>query len=463
MDKQQQGLRTEQKIGLRITRQQLKFVSLLEMNAPEVDQAVEQELEENQALEAVPLAEEGSIKSTPLSSSVFRKVYNDGDDRTSEFSPTDHSQSLYDYLMLQLSEKTIPTDVRQAADYIIHSLDSNGYFRYKLSSLHNDMLFYHDLDIPEESLVEALHIVKSFDPPGVGAEDLRECLLLQLRRMPQSQTRDDALKIIEKKFEAFVKKHNHKLSSALKADPERLEEALKLIRSLNPKPGASFNSSDMDPANIIIPDFIISENEDTGEMSILLNNNVPELKISESFTEAFREVERNARGRKVKGNEYVITHYEDARNFINVLRQRQETLFNVMATIVKIQLPYFETGDVYKMRPMLIKDIAKITGYDISTISRATKNKYVSLPWGIFPLRFFFSDSIGQEGSDDVLTSRKIEAEIKKIVEGEDKRRPLSDDAIAKAMVAKGYQISRRTIAKYRNRCNIPKATLRKE
>lgn len=458
---QEQGLRTEQKIGLRITQQQLKFVSLLEMNAPEIDQTVEQELEENQALEAVPDSKDESEKIAVSPSGSFQKAYNDSS-RIQEMTPPDNSQSLYDYLITQLSEKTIPTEVRQAAVYIIHSIDTNGYFRSTIPALRDDLLFYHDFDVPKETLEEALAVVKSFDPPGVGASDLRECLLLQLRRLPRSEAGAIALKIIDRKFEAFVKNHNHKLISGLKITPEQLDAALRLIRSLNPKPGASFNSSDFDNTNIIIPDFIVSENEDTGELVISLNNKVPELRIAESFSTAFKDIERNARGRKVKGNEYVITHYEDARNFINVLRQRQQTLFTVMSAIVKIQQPYFESGDVYKMRPMLIKDIARLTGLDISTISRATKNKYVSLPWGVFSLRFFFSDSIGKEGDTDALTSRKIEAEIKKIVDGEDKRHPLSDDAIAKAMIDAGYQISRRTIAKYRNRCNIPKASLRR-
>lgn len=459
---QKQALKTEQRIGLRITQQQLKFVGLLEMNAQELDQTVELEMEENQALEAVPDSKDETEKIAFLSAGSLRSSYGDDSGKGQDLSPVDNSQSLYDYLMIQLSEKTLPTEVRQAAVYIIHSIDSNGYFRQSLESLRNDLLFYHDFDVPPETLEEAMKVVKSFDPPGVGASDLRECLLIQIRRMSSSPARDVALKIIDKKFEAFVKNHNHKLISGLKINSEQLDLALRLIKTLNPKPGASFNSSDFDHTNIIIPDFIISEDEETGKMVISLNNRVPELRIAESFTEAFKDIERNARGRKVKGNEYVITHYEDARNFINILRQRQQTLFTVMSAIVRIQQPYFETGDVYKMRPMLIKDIAKLTGLDISTISRATKNKYVSLPWGIYSLRFFFSDSIGKEGDTDALTSRKIEAEIKKIIEGEDKRHPLSDDAIAKAMTDKGYEISRRTIAKYRNRCNIPKASLRK-
>ena len=459
---QDQELRLQQKINQRITQQQLRFVKMLEMNAQEVDQAVDQELEENQALEAVPFSKDDSEKMAVTPTGSIQKIYSNDTDKTPFLVPADNSQSLYDYLMTQLSERTLPADVRRAAEFIIHSIDSSGYLLFSIPDLHNNLLFHHDFDAPEEVLFEALNVVKSFDPPGVGASNLQECLLLQLQRMPRSENRDIALKIIEKRFDAFIKKHNHKLISGLKINQQQLDDALKLIRSLNPKPGASFNSSDFDNTNIIIPDFIVSENEDTGEMNISLNNKVPELKISESFEEAFREVERNARGRKVRGNEYVITHYEDARNFISILKQRQQTLFTVMAAIVKIQQAYFETGDVYKMKPMLIKDIARITSLDISTISRATRNKYVSLPWGIFSLRFFFSDSVGRDGDANEITNKKIEAEIRKIVEKEDKKHPLSDDAIAKVLSESGYPVARRTVAKYRNRCNIPKASLRK-
>lgn len=458
---QKQGLNTEIGIRQRITQQQLRYVRLLELTAPQVDEAVERELEENPALEAVPETQEPSQpqQRQNLTGNYFSPARDSS--QFVDFSPADTSESLYDSLSLQLSEKNIPEDVRDCADYLIHSIDANGYLRSSLESLQQDMLFHHDIDMPLETIREALDVVRSLDPPGVGASDLKECLLLQLRRMAPSQSRDDAIRIIEKKFDAFLKKHSHKLISGLRISAERVESALALIRSLNPKPGAAFNSSDFESSNIIIPDFIITENED-GKLSIILNNRVPELKIAESFTQAFNSLERNARGRKVKNNEDVVIPYEDARDFIAILKQRQRTMYSIMSAIVKLQLPYFETGDVYKLRPMMIKDLKELTGYDISTISRATANKYVSLPWGVYPLRFFFSDSIGGKKDSDALTNRKIEAEITKIVSEEDKKHPLSDDSISEEMKRRGYEISRRTVAKYRDRCRIPIARLRK-
>ena len=296
----------------------------------------------------------------------------------------------------------------------------------------------------------------------MGAADLRECLRLQLVHLPQSQRRDDAIDIIDKQFEAFTMKHTHRIISGLKIDRERAKEDVDLILSLNPKPGAAVNT-DWDSANIIVPDLVVW-NED-GNLSVALNNRIPELEIDRSFSEAVAEMEGQAKRRQKKGTECITSRYNDARDFIRILKQRQETLMSVMTAIVKIQHDYFMTQDVYRLKPMMIKDISAITGLDLSVISRATNNKYVATPWGVFPLRFFFSDSIGDEGDEpsDALTNRKIEAEIAALVEKEDKRHPLSDEKIRLEMEARGYDVSRRTVAKYRDRQGIPVARLRKE
>lgn len=461
--KETQKLTTTQSIGLAITRQQLKFVHLLEKNAPEIEEEIENELRANPALEEVPgtREEQARIESAPGSHSYVSYVHSA--DSAVDFSPPDTSETLYDYLRVQLSEKKVSQDVRLAAEYLIDSIDSNGYLRRSLPLIAEDMEYHHDLVPPRGVLEQAVAIIKSLDPAGVGAADLRECLLLQLQRMPESQTRDDALRIIEKNYDAFIKKHYHKIVSGLRIKADRAEKAVDLIRQLNPKPGASFGSDTADAVNVIIPDFIVGRDENSGKFIITINNRIPELRIEQSFDEAFRSIEVNARGKKIKGNEFVVSHYREANDFIRVLKQRQQTLFDVMTAIVKIQFDYFVSEDVYKLRPMMIKDIAAITGLDISTISRATANKFVSLPWGIFPLRFFFSDSVGSETDTDALTNRKIEAEIRKIVDAEDKRHPLSDEKIRLAMVERGYDISRRTVAKYRDRCEIPVARLRKD
>lgn len=454
-----QSLALEQKTVMRLSQQQLKFTKLLEYTAPELEEAIDRELEENPALE-VDEEQSEPRQETPL----FRMYssHNQNDDQSYDFSPPDTGESLLDALLRQLSERTLPDLVRTTARYIIGNIDSNGYLRRPLDGIVNDMAFGPGINVDETTAREALKVVQDFEPYGVGASNLQECLKLQLEHLPLSQTSKDALEIINNQFEAFSMKHSHKLVSTLKLTPERVKEAVALIRSLNPKPGAAFSSS-MDTSNVIVPD--LNVNVEDGQISISTNNRIPELTIDRTFSEAMAQLNATASRKAKKGNEFIINRYNDARDFIKILKQRQETLMNVMSAIVKIQKEYFLTQNIYMLKPMMIKDISAITGYDLSVVSRATTNKHVNTPWGVFPLRFFFSDSIGAENSEetDVLTNRKIEAEIIKIVENEDKRRPLSDEKIRDAMLKKGYEVSRRTIAKYRDRKGIPVARLRKE
>lgn len=466
--------RLEQKSTLRniITQQQLRYVSALEKNAREFDQEVERELEENSALEAEPdpSHEEVRLKEAAAPALYYPTLYNGADERP-EFAPRDNSETLYDTLRTQLSERSLPDDVRECTLYLIDSLEPDGYLRRSLTEIEEDMMFHHGLSFPAGTLGRALDEIKRMDPPGVGAQNLRECLRLQLLRMPPAPVRDDALAIVDKKFDALTARHYHKIISGLKMKEDTVRKAVALIVGLNPRPGLAIGNSDSESTNIIIPDFIISEDADTGELSILLNNRIPELKISESFSSAVKTLEEGRKRRlaKTPENQYILSHYNEANDFIKVFRQRQETLYNVMAAIVKLQRPYFESADIYQLRPMMLKDLERETGLDKSTISRATKNKFVDLPWGTLPLKFFFSDSKGTKekegrGADEnVLTNRKIEAEIRNIIDGEDKRHPLSDASIFKEMQKRGLDIARRTVTKYRERCGIPASRLRKE
>ncbi len=446
----------EQRIGMRLSQQQLRFVKLLELNAPELDDAVERELEDNPALGVKEETQEEDTNRYPL---FFARG---GEDEYPAFAPADESESLYDHLYSQLSERRLSPKVELAARYIIGNLDSNGYLGRTLPNLVNDMAFGPGIDVDDVEAHEALDAVRSLDPPGVGAFDLRDCLELQLVSLPTGEVRDDALRIIREAYDAFAMKHKHRIISQLHMSPDRADEALALILSLNPKPGNALSSDPSEESNIIIPDFIVN-NED-GEITISLNNKIPELQIEQSFDQAMANLERTAKGRPKKGSEFIVSRYNDARDFIRVLTQRQQTMMSVMSAIVKIQKEYFLTEDVYKLRPMMIKNVAELTGLDLSVISRATTNKFVATPWGIFPLRFFFSDSIGETAEDgNAATNRKIEAEIAAMVENEDKRHPLSDQRIMEEMTARGYEVSRRTIAKYRDRQGIPVARLRKK
>lgn len=458
-----QNLSLEQKTVLRLSMQQLRFTKLLEYTAPELEEAIDKELEENPALE---IDEDQSVpqEDTPHYR-IYQSSNQSADDQSYDFSPPDAGESLLDVLLRQLAERKIPDIIRTTARYIIGNIDSNGYLRRPLEGIVNDMAFGPGINVDLKQAAEALNIVRDFEPYGVGATDLRECLRLQLIHMGKTQVVEDALNIIDNQFEAFSMKHSQKLVSSLKLSQERVKNAVDLIRSLNPKPGAAYSSS-LDSSNIIVPD--LNVNVEDGEISISTNNRIPELTIDRTFSEAVAELNANSRNKAKKGNEFIFNRYNDARDFIRILRQRQETLINVMTAIVDIQKEYFLTQNIYKLKPMMIKDISAITGYDLSVVSRATTNKHVNTPWGIFPLRFFFSDSIGSDTSEnpdenDVLTNRKIEAEIKKIVEEEDKKHPLSDEKIRIEMLRKGYDVSRRTIAKYRDRTGIPVARLRRE
>lgn len=453
-----QNLHLEQTQRLVLSPQQIRFVKLLEMNTPELEETVKKELEENVALEEKEPVSDNYVDS-PVNSSFHRSS---SEEESPVFTPSDREESIYDNLFAQLAERDLSEKIEEGAKYIIGNLDSNGYLDRPLTNIMDDLAFNEDIDLSPDEAQKALQAVRSLDPPGIGAFNLQDSLLLQLNALPQSTIRDNAIKILSDAYEAFTMKHKHRIISQLHLSASEVDEALDLIKTLNPRPGASLGSSARDEATVIIPDFIVNvEDED---ITVSLNSRIPELQIDTSFEKAVANMERSAKGRAKKGSEYIMRNYNDAREFIAILSQRQRTMMDVMTAIVKIQKEYFLTQDVYSLRPMMIKNVAELTGLDFSVISRATNGKYVSTPWGIFPLRFFFSDSVGNisEGAE-ALTNRKIEEEIRSLVEKEDKKHPLSDQHIMEEMAKRGFDISRRTVAKYRDRMRIPVARLRKE
>lgn len=472
---QSQNLTLEQRTQLRLSQQQLRYVRLLEDSAQEFDDAVARELEDNPALEVKePDGSETARDDTfQESAEQFQRAdYMRTEDipflpRRQEAEPgnfmpsSDNGESLYEHLMRQLGDRRLDKRQRALAEYIAGSLDSNGYLRSTAEQVADELAFGPGIEVDTDEVRDAMELVRSLDPAGVGATDLRDTLLLQLKRMPSSQTREDAIAILENHFREFSLKHTPQLISQMKIGKERVDEALALILTLNPKPGGVYEDSG--PSRVIIPDFIVSEGEGDSGPVITLNNRVPELQVDRTFSDAVAEL-TSAKGRiRRKGAEFIVDRTNDARDFIRIVRRRQQTLMTVMAAIVEFQKDYFATGDVYTLRPMLIKDLAERTGEDISVISRATKNKYVQTPYGIVPLRFFFSDSIGEEGGTEALTNRKVEAAIRELTENEDKRKPLSDDKIREILSERGFDVSRRTIAKYRDRLGIPVARLRRQ
>ncbi len=456
MNSQRQEL-TQQTV-MRLSQQQLRFVRLLEMNTPELEEAVERELEDNPALETDDEShsrQEEEERRIPI---IPRRA--DADDRP--FTPVDETATIYDDLYLQLAERRLKPNVRRAAEFIIGSLDSNGYLRTPLSQLTDDMAFGPGIMVSQEEAHQAWEAVRGLEPAGIGATDLRDALTIQLRALPQSQKRDDALLILDEAYDDFIQKHRHKILSLLGMDQQRATEAIDLLRSLNPKPGAALGNDAGERLNVIIPDVTVSN--DDGQLNIFLNARIPELRIETSFEQALRDLEQLPKGEARKGSEFVVSRYNDARDFIRAISQRQQTMLKVITAIVDIQKEYFETEDVYTLRPMMIKNVAAKTGLDLSVISRATNNKFIAMPSGtVLPLRFFFSDSKGEQKEDGATaTNRKIEAEIAALVKAEDKKHPLSDRRIQEEMEKRGYGLSRRTVAKYRDRVGIPVARLRK-
>ncbi len=456
----------EQRLTQRLTQQQLRFVKMLEMNAPELDEEVEREMEANPALESVDgepyHASDSSISPTQTEWNSTRRSSSSED--FTEMPMADTAPSLYDSLLSQLGQLHLGADVLTAARFIVGNLDSNGRLQRDPSYLVNDLAFSEGIDLPQEVMDKGLAIVRTLEPHGVGAISLADCLSIQLEYLPPSQTRDDALRILNEQYEAFSMLHTHLLVSRLKISQERVTAAIDLIRTLDPKPGASIDSVPTS-TNTIIPDVIIDTSGD--EPIITLNNRIPELRISETFSQA--ETDMKKRMEKLKDNsdrEFILNRYNDARDFIKSLQLRQQAMLSVVTAIVKLQREYFDTEDIYRLRPMMIKDIEKLTGQDASVISRCTANKYAALPWGILPLRFFFSDTVGDNSGEedtDALTNRKIEAEIRRIVDAEDGKHPLSDEKITQTLLSEGLNISRRTVAKYRDRLGIPPARLRKQ
>lgn len=463
---------------MHLTAQQLRFVRLLGMNAPELDEAVTRELEENPALEGEREDEAPSVSKNQEHDASIGVLSFGGLSRMRASGPSaadipaaDDRFTLYDDLNHQIDERKLSPEVAAVAHFLIGNLDSNGYLREPLTKLVDDMAFTMDVDVPMSVAEEALEAVRTLEPHGIGARDLQDALLLQLRYMEPSRERNDATRIVKDFFEAFMMKHDHKIISGMKVNEARVKAALELIRKLNPKPGSALGNGAGSLAAPIVPDFIVTRDENN-QLTISLNNKIPELRISESFQQAMRQTEEIAAKRKEqraerrRENEFVTHRYNDARDFITILRRRQETLFAVMTALVDIQRGYFETNDPSLLRPMMMKDIAAITGFDLSVISRATATKYVETDAGIFPLRYFFSDDKGGRtgsGETESVTNRQLEAAIKKIVEAEDCRHPMSDEKIFQRLQEDGYSIKRRTVAKYRDRLGIPVARLRKK
>lgn len=372
--------------------------------------------------------------------------------------------SFYDKLKEQMDMQILSDKEKQIMEYLIGSLDEDGLLRKDLDSICDELIIYHNIDVSEKEIEHVLHILQSFDPAGVGGRSLQECLLLQVKRLPKGVLRKTMEEVFEDYFDEFTKKHWDKIKSGLELNETQLETLKDEIRKLNPKPGASLGETDGRNMQQINPDFIV-DTADDGTITFTLNRgNMPELTVSPSFTDMIETYKKHKDQMSRKDKEallYAKEKVDKAQGFIEAIKQRRHTLIITMKAIIDIQRQFFLDGDEADLKPMILKDVAERTKLDISTISRVRIEKYVQTKWGIFPLKFFFTDSYTTEDGEE-LSTRKIKIALQHLIENEDKKKPLSDDAISKVMKEKGFPIARRTVAKYREQLGIPVARLRK-
>ncbi len=484
-----QKLGLNQSLQQKLSPQQIQFIKLLQVPTAELETRIEEELEINPALEEgeenneTPEEKDNSTDEEEFNEASGSeeeidikdylrdddysgyKMQGDGDDDEDREMPIPMGTSLHEQLMNQLDFLGLDEHHYNIGKQLIGSIESDGYIRRDLEAIANDLAFSQGIETNVEEVEGVLKKIQTFDPPGIAARTLQECLLLQLDRMDNGHDIDVAVgkKIIEECFEEFTKKHYQKIQKKLDTeDEEFVRDAIDLIVKLNPKPGGG-NTNTAVKNQYIIPDFILTNNN--GKLELALNSrNAPELRISRSYTEMFKAYDKsNKKDKKLKDAvTFVKQKLDAAKWFIDAIKQRQQTLLRTMRAIVDFQYDYFLEGDETKLRPMILKDIASMINMDISTVSRVASSKAVQTDFGIFPLKYFFSEGISTDSGEEV-SSREVKQIIKDIIEAEDKNKPLSDDKLEKILNDKGYNIARRTVAKYREQLNIPVARLRKE
>lgn len=426
------------------------------------DENYEQQTEREEREDALDSALEGIGRDDEMPETYSRQSDNNADYEEMVYGDT---TSFYDKLKEQMDMEELTPQEHDVMEYLIGSLDNDGILRKDLDTIADELAIYHNIDVSMADIEKVLKRLQTFDPAGIGARSLQECLLLQIARKPKSRLRDLMERVIADHYDEFTKKHWTRINEALGLSDLQSAALQKEIRKLNPKPGASMGETEGRNIQQVTPDFIV-DNDDEGNVTFSINyGNIPQLKVSESFSDMVDTYKTNKEHMNRRDKEallYAKQKVERASSFIEAVKQRRHTLYVTMKAIIQWQHKFFENGDEADLKPMILKDVAVKTGLDISTISRVSNEKYAQTRWGTFPLRFFFSDSYTTEDGEEMST-RKIKVALKDVIEHEDKRRPLSDDALTKEMKARGCPIARRTIAKYREQMGIPVARLRKE
>lgn len=372
--------------------------------------------------------------------------------------------SFYDQLKEQMVLLDMTDRQRAIMEYMIGSLDDDGLLRKRLDAISDELAVYHNIDASEEELREVQTLLQGFDPAGIGAASLQECLLLQIDRKDSSWLKDQMKRVVANYFEEFTHKHWDKIQASLSLSDDQAEQVFCELRKLNPRPGASLGETVGRSLQQITPDFIVDTHDD-GTVTFTLNNGeLPELKVSQSFIDSMDEFQQNREHMSRQSKEallYIKKKVDSAQGFIEALKVRRHTLTITMRAIIQLQHQFFVDGDEASLRPMILKDVAEKTGLDLSTVSRVSNSKYAQTRWGTFPLRHFFSDSYVTQNGEE-LSTRQIKVALREIVDAEDKKQPLSDDDIKAALAERGFPIARRTVAKYREKLGIPIARLRK-
>lgn len=373
--------------------------------------------------------------------------------------------SFYDRLREQMVDVDLDPKQREIMEYLIGSLDNDGLLRKDAGALSDELAIYHNIDAGEAEIEKVLHTLQTFDPAGIGARNLRECLLLQIRRKPKSDLRRMMDDVVTKCYDEFMNKRWDKIAAVLGYDAATVDRVHAELLKLNPKPGAALGETEGQGVQQITPDFIV-DTADDGTVTFTINNgHMPELYVSDSFADMVRKYQKDKAKMNRREKEallYAKEKVERAQGFIDAVKQRQHTLYVTMKAIIDIQKRYFQDGDEADLKPMILKDVAEKAGLDISTVSRVSNMKYAQTRWGTFRLRHFFSDSV-KTGTGEEMSTRRVKAALKDIIDHEDKDHPFSDDAIKTMMTDKGYPVARRTIAKYREQMGIPVARLRKK
>lgn len=482
-----QKLNLNQSLTQKLSPQQIQFIKLLQVPTAELESRIEEELEANPALEEgredevepnpediqdsyenETVSEEKDLNIEDYLSEDYGgyKMHGDGnyspDDEDREM-PLSSTTTLHEQLLSQLGFLKLDETQKIIGQQLIGSIENDGYIRRDLEAIINDLAFSQNIETDLDEVEEVLRKIQSFDPAGIAARNLQECLVIQLERKehPEDPIVQHAINVITNCFEEFTKKHYDKILKKCNVDEETLKEIIQMITKLNPKPGGISDGTMR--TQYIIPDFIL--NNVNGKFEITLNSkNAPELRMSRSYAEMFNAYDKSdKKDKKLKETvTFVKQKLDAAKWFIDAIKQRQHTLLKTMQAILDYQIEFFAEGDETKLKPMILKDIAEKIDMDISTVSRVANSKAIQTEFGVFPLKYFFSEGIATDGGEDV-SNREVKSVLQKMVDEEDKRKPLSDDKLVKLLNGKGYNIARRTVAKYREQLQIPVARLRKE